>query len=312
MKAHLVGVFYIWSCLILSCAGVRNKVSGQPDGAVPTDMSPADMASHKTDSTSSPSALQVVINKIKLPDSTNAYAMDLDGNGSMDNQIGTVVAAIKTFGSGVLTLQQDLDQQFLQGKILMLLQVFARSLLSDPSVKLRLYLGRDLDSNPKDNYSGSEPLGLQPGGPKDMLLSGKIAGATIKAGPGKMVVPIPIGGSSTVVTLRKAHLSASVAKTGMTMGQINGAIPFTEVEGKLLPDLAKTLDITYKVTGNLAKKQILAAFDTDKNGTITVADLKKNSLIGMLFKADVDSDGDGKLDAMSLGIGFTAVPCLIK
>ena len=39
--------------------------------------------------------------------------------------------------------------------------------------------------------------------------------------------------------------------------------------------------------------------------------VKNNALIGLLIKKDVDTDGDKVLDAMSAGMGFTAVPCKI-
>ncbi len=329
------------ACLLMACAGGRNRPNYETDGdvyiakdadwtlgdgvlktesgvpihdqGVKKDKgTPTDKKVPKADSKPSPKAQQTVINKIKLPTSGTAYALDLDGNGTKDNQIGLIVSTIKVIGGSSFNLQGDLDKQMAQGKVLMLFNLRAKSLVSDPGIKIQMYEGKDTDGNPADNFTGKETLAVDKTGPMSLILDGKILGGFLSAGSGNLMAPIPIGGLVNNVSLKKTRLSAMLTSKGMIKGQINGAIPMSDVDSKILPGLAKDLDKTYKKTTDPNKKKIIASFDTDGNGTITGTDLKNNAIVGMILKPDVDTDGDKKMDGMSLGIGFTAVNCKIS
>ena len=325
------------ACLLLGCAGGRNRPNVTTDGEVNVtgdadwtlgdatftesgkpikdsgvkDKGTTDKKVPKPDSTPSPRAMQTVINKIMLPDSNKSYAIDLDGNGTKDNQIGLIVGTIKMLGGGSFNLQGDLDLQMAKGKVLLLFDLRAKSLVSDPGIKIQMFEGKDTDGNPADNFSGKDSLAVDKTGPKGLILGGKILVGLLAAGPGNLMAPIPIGGVVNNVSLKKTRLSALLTGKGMVKGQINGAIPMADVDSKILPSMAKDLDKTYKTTTDASKKKVIASFDTDKNGTITSADLKKNPIVGLIIKADVDTDGDKVMDGMSLGIGFTAVKCKI-
>lgn len=288
------------------------KDAGKDKGKPADKGKPTDKAAPKKDSKPSPVGLEAVVNKILLPNSGTAYAIDLDGNGTKDNQIGVIMGAIKILGGANFNLQADLDLQLAEGKVLMLFRLQSKSLVTDPSVSLRLYDGRDLDNNPKDNFSGAEPFSIDKTGPMNLLLGGQVNVGVLNAGPGNLSAPIPMGGVVTSVSLRLSRLSALVSSKGMTKGQIHGAIPMSDVNSKILPSLATDLDKTWKKTTDPGKKKVIAAFDTDGNGTITATDLQKNALVGMIIAPDVDTNGDKNPDAMSLGIGFTAVRCKIK
>lgn len=328
------------ACILLGCAGGRKGPSWTPDGEVPISKdadwtlgdggftesgqpikdtgvkkdkgTPADKKVPQADSKASPKAMQTVINKINLPKSGKDYAIDLDGDGIKDNQIGLIVSTISLIGGASFNLQGDLDKQMAQGKVLMLFDLRAKSLVSDPGIKIQMLEGKDTDGNPADNFSGSETLAVDKTGPMGLILGGKILAGFLSAGPGNLMAPIPIGGVINNVSLKNTRLSALLTNKGMIKGQINGAIPMSDVNSKILPSLANDLDKTYKSTTDAGKKKILAAFDTDGNGTITGTDLKKNGLVGMILAADVDTDGDKTKDGMSLGIGFTAVKCKIS
>ncbi len=273
---------------------------------------PKDKGTTKPDAKASPSALQTVINKLKLPESGTAYAIDLDGNGTKDNQIGLIVSTIKMIGGASFNLQADLDVALAKGKVLMLFDLRAKSLVLDPGIKIQMYEGKDTDGNPADNFSGKETLTVDKTGPMSLILGGAIAAGYLVAGPGNLMAPIPIGDKVNNVALKKTRLVAKLSKSGMVAGQINGAIPMSDFNSKILPGLAQDLDATYQKTTDPSKKKVLATFDTDGNGTITGTDLKNNAIVGMIIKADVDTDGDKVMDGMSLGLGFTAVRCKIS
>ena len=271
-----------------------------PDQTVTPDLPPA-----------SSSAAQTVINKLKLPASGAEYATDIDGNGTKDNQLGHIMGALKLMGGAAFDPQKDLDSQVTQGKILLLFDVRAKSIVTDPAMSLKFYLGQDTDSDYKDNFSGTEEFALDKASPTNLVLPGSITASKLDA-KGSLMVPIPIGTTPTTVTLKKASVDGTLSSSGIANGVISGAIPMADVNNKLLPALAEQLDAAWKSATDPILKGMLGGMDTDKDGTIEGSDLQSNLLIGIYIKADVDTDGDKKVDAMSVGMGYTAVSCKIS
>ncbi len=109
-----------------------------------------------------------------------------------------------------------------------------------------------------------------------------------------------------IVTLKKGHLEADVSATGMVNGQITGAIPSAQVNSVLIPAIAGTMNDPTMDPG------VKGMFDTDKDGTVTADEIRNNILISFLLNPDVDTDGKNGPDALSIGVGFTAVPCKIQ
>ena len=50
----------------------------------------------------------------------------------------------------------------------------------------------------------------------------------------------------------------------------------------------------------------------NSDGKITADEIRNNALLKPLLAPDVDTDKDGKPDALSIGFGFTAVTCSIN
>ena len=76
----------------------------------------------------------------------------------------------------------------------------------------------------------------------------------------------------------------------------------------VLPQLAAILNNLIKnpSTPAATKAAILAALDTNKDNSISGAELAGNALLKPYLAGDVDVDGDGKKE-VSMGVGFTAV-----
>ena len=259
-----------------------------------------------------PSALQAVVNKLLLPKSEKEYAADLDGDGKQENQVGKLMAAFKALNP-TYDAQADFNKFIADGKLLMLFDLKATGIANDANARLKFYLGVDTDGNAKNNFSGSAKLKVDPKGPKGLELKATIANRKLTAGPGTMSVPVPVGQTPTVVSLKATRVTATLATTGMASGKIIGAIPQADVDNKLVPALAGALDTTWKDKDTQpSTKKLLDGFDMDGDGTISGKDLKNNAIVGMLFSADVDLDGDKTKDALSMGVGFAGVTCKIQ
>lgn len=270
----------------------------------------------KPDAISDPSAMQVVISTLTLPKDSDTYKDNIDGDADQDaNKLGSVVAVINTMASGMLDLQKELDSQISSAAFTLLLELFANSLVSDSSAKLQFFLGSDLDSDATDNFLGTEQFGIDSQSPTNLVSPGKIASSAMDMGPGNFMIPMPIGTSTTLVSLKLARIKATLSTTplsAMTSGSIVGAVPLTDIETKLYPAIATLLDYQYKNSTSSQLKTFLQSLDGDKDGTITSTDLKNSSIIGLLLSANVDTDGDKIDDAVAMGLGFTAVKCTIK
>ena len=272
----------------------------------------------KGDITVVPAALQAVVNKITIPKTASEYAYDYDGTGKK-NALGGINAVLIGLKLQGFDFQTSIDQMVTGGDLLMLLDVQAKAIDNDPAMKVQAFLGDDLDSpaNPADNFSGSEELAVVIGSPKDLILDGKIVANKLTAGPGTLIMPLPMGSTPVTVSLVLAHIEATLSSTpatAMTAGVLYGAVPWTDVDGKLIPAMATETDATYKSTSTPAdvKAILKTAFDADGNGTITADELRNSLLLQAILKADVDTNKDGTADAMSFGVGFTAVGCKIK
>ena len=103
-------------------------------------------------------------------------------------------------------------------------------------------------------------------------------------------------------------------KNTWTVEEVDFSRDTDDLDNKLLPGMAT---LANDAVGNpsvpqATKDLILNLLDTDNDGTITSTEIKNNALIGAVLAPDVDTDNDGTADALSVGIGFTAVTCTIN
>ena len=259
-------------------------------------------------------ALQSVINRMLLPKTAGDIGMVFTGDGKVDNKLGQILAGLKSIHGG-LDVQKDLDEQFKDGEILVLHEIFSDSLTDAKSAHVVAHFGKDMDGNASDNFSGSELFGIAPVTPGEIRLKGSISSGKMSFGPGTLLAPIAIGKVYVVITLRKAWVKGTVTAKGITDGLMAGAIPIVDVKNRMLPGLSTQM--THRLNASRttpAGLKLLKYFDKDSDGTITVKELAADPLIkGLLLdQPDVDTDGDKTMDAVSVGIGFTSVPCKIQ
>lgn len=271
-----------------------------PDGGVPQ---PDGSTPQPDTGTPSPSALQAVMNKLLMPKSGGDYAWTFGGT-VPKNKLGGIIGAV-LLAAPTVDLQAQIDSQINDGSLILLFDLLADSLQNASPMNIVMTQGTDLDGNAADNFSGSEEFSVAATGPGIIKVAGTITNGRLSA-DGDVTMAIPIGTTPAVLTLKSGHVEADVSPSGMVNGQVNGAIPMDQVNNTLIPSIAQlmndpTLDPTVK-----------ALFDADKDGTITALELQNNILIAFLLTPDVDTDGQNGPDALSIGLGFTAVPCKIQ
>ena len=270
--------------------------------------------------------LSVVVNKYLVPTTdteAKKYAYDIDGDSAVDNAFGAVLVAIKAAVPG-MDLQQQMDQNVLNGNVIMLMQVKASDLTTATAATLQAWTGKQklcCDTRPCTEttaktkcFSGTNEHVPDVNSPSSAVLNGAIASGTGTFGPGTIEVQIPIGKWAARVKLLKARVEGQVSSTGIIEGKLAGAIGQNDLTTQVVPAVALALDHEMKdpTSTQASKDAIKKAFDTNNDGTITNDEVSGHGAVKAVLAGDVDADGDGKKEELSAAVGFTAVTATIK
>jgi hypothetical protein len=282
-----------------------------PDGPLPDQGPPPDQK--VTDGRVS-GLLGTVVNKLTLPAAATDFEKDIDGDGTKENRLGEIMFGLSALKNAGLDLQAELDYQLAGGTLLLLFEVFATSLADDAAIKLQFHQGHDPDGDPSNNFTGTAVLNIAAGSDPNIKLDGKITGGKMEAGPGNFVIPIPMGIQTLDLTLNYATVVGDVSSTGILSGQLNGAIPWSDVDQKMIPAIATMLDtlVQNPSTPSGTKDTILLFFDGNGDGSISDDEIRNSALLKIVLQPDLDMNQDGTKDHLSAGMGFTSVSCTIQ
>lgn len=273
--------------------------------------------------------------------------LDGDEQGRPDNALGQILSTLAGQAGGDFNLQESIDEQVADGSIILLANVKATALTTAAGVGTWIFLGEnpstppcasDTDTTCRGHLNGSTSFDVSSASPPadDVLISGQIVGGKMTGGPGNVTIEISlVSGEDTgiVIDLVGARISVnSVSDTALTGGILGGAVTEEALDADIMPALHGILADTIgeDCTGTAAPccedgstgQLLIDLFDESEpqDCMVTLEELKNNSLISSLLAPDVDLfDGDpsagnfaprkdGVKDALSLGIGFTAVP----
>jgi hypothetical protein len=273
-------------------------------------------------------AHRYIIDKEIIPQlSTEARtnALDVDGNGQVDNQLGLVMAtfAEQTFD---VTTGPTLDVD--RGSILQLVQLEADTFTNGPA-RFTLFSGANPSPPPcnggtdtvcRHHLSGSGSFTVPVGSEHDTPLAGTLTGGALLTNTnaqGKLVLHTNLA-SPAPVTLRLLSARVkltSVSASGLT-GIIGGGVPSTDIDDVLLPAWSQSLNTVIAkdcngapptcgcTTGSVGKSMQQLFDTTPRDCTVSVAELRSSPLIQALIAPDLTVAGQ---QAVSLCIAFTAV-----
>lgn len=262
-----------------------------------------------------------VVDAVLLPSTAaqgTQYGFDLDGNGTVDNALGTILAAVTGLAGG-LTVQPAVDEAVNTGELLLLFRLFTADLVNQPSLVAhhwRAVPTQCCTSTYPPTCAAEAKAGCFSGSytftpvPPETQLLGTLAAGDFSFGPTSLQLAIPLfGGALIDVTLLGARLRGTLAGWRIADGAIGGAISQQDIDNQVIPAIAMAMDRAYQLdpVGNAVMGQL---FDTNKDGKIETAEVAANPLITTFLTPDVDVDGDGTKE-MSIGIAFTAVGATI-
>lgn len=299
-----LGVGAIASLSALGCGGGSDGGPGAADAAPPI----------------TGEFTELVLNSLVLPTSVTADSLsfDLDDEESpTDNQLGSVIGLLANFD---FDLQPSVDMSITGGDVVILHAIQAESLTSG-NASWQVFLGEATAAPPA--FDGNDVLVRDSSGPSNAVLPGTITGGAFDGGPGNVSLSLALvaGQPPLNVSLVGARISASVSATGATNGVLGGAITTADVEGEIIPAIANVMtgymaaDCTCTgggppaCTGGSNGETLDTMFNTTHDCTIMASELLANPIVIAAIDPDVDMDDDAnnEPDALSLGVGFTAV-----
>lgn len=293
--------------LLLAACSALNPTPTQPVATPTTVVTPSTGAQYK-----------FVTNQLLLPttsDQTQMFGLNIDDDPKQnsDNKFGDLLTLLTSAAPG-LELQPTLDQAVSSGQLVSLHMVKTDDLLNDPSVSWFVYLGAPSQTSP--GFNGADEFTLDTATPLNSPIVGSLTNGHFSGGPGSSQVRMFLLGQQVEVSLIGVRLESGFSAAGCVDGKLGGGVTVEEFRNKILPAIAVGLNQVIEDNNNVAPT-LLQAFDSDKDKTITTAELENNPVLMIALSPDLDlldSSGafnpgqDGTKDSYSIGLGFTCVP----
>lgn len=267
-----------------------------------------------------------VVNAITLPMSYTDFAVDLNADGSTENQFGNIV---KTLLSQKIDAQASENSSIMKGEGLTLFSFKNSdpSFTTDDGAAAVSYLAQNMAM---PNFGGGGMFTVDTTVPSGTLAGPLASGQFLSTDPYTLATPPTVWvriGLSPGVAVNMPCVGARVrfkpAAGGLQMGQLNGGMKKTDIDAILVPGIRQSLDnIAHTMPCDTNCTNVLTTFDSNMNGTIELSEVQNNVLVINILKPDVqlfDANGNWKptspavtKDSISFGVGFAAVPAVFS
>lgn len=252
------------------------------------------------------------------------YGLDLNADGTVDNQLGMVLGTLATQGN--FDIQGGIDEAVLAGDIILLMDFQTPDFTTAAGAGLAVKLGDKASASPAPctdpanptpatcgkHLEGTGTFSVSSNSPTDAVVVGKIASGTFNGGPGEIAIQIALGGDPVNLNLIGARAKAT-GLSAEALGEVilAGAIPEDDLNNEVLPAIQQQLAPVIAESCPMPQasdcgcpsgsgRTILNLFDTaPRDCMVSLDEIKNNSLIKSLLAPDVTIDGTA---ALSLGI----------
>ena len=284
-----------------------------------------------------------VIDPLRVPTNNTearAYGLDLNGDATIDNQLGMVLGTLSTMG---FDIQGTIDKAVAEGSIILLVDFQTKDFTNTSAAGLQVLLGdtpmpaactgAEMYCNTatppvctgcSHHLGGTGTFTIKAGTPDTGPVGGKIINGTFTGGPGSISLQIALGGTTAIqLDLIGARAKASgISPDGLTSVILAGALTEDDLNNKVIPAIQTQIAPIIVRDCNMLTappgcgcmagstgKTVLDLFDggvpgSTKDCSVSVEEIKQNSLIQSLLAPDVTINGQ---KALSLGIKVEAV-----
>jgi hypothetical protein len=265
--------------------------------------------------------------------SSQILGVDVDGRpeDGPDNQLGRLLGLFGTLFPSV-NAQPPIDTGTARGDAIVLMSLRGPSLDEGP-LELHVMSGRDpspsacrdeADPTCGAHLSGSATFGI--GDERaDVPLTGLRGANRYDGGDGDARLPLVMGGRVVWLTLQRARAELTFTAPDRGGGKLGGAVDTEEIARELVPAYADVFRAAFDrdcdvggivpFCGCPAESEgadIRDMFDNVPVRNCQIADAEVEAGFAGFFGTDVDLDGDGLTDAMSIGVGFTVTTAVFS
>jgi hypothetical protein len=211
-----------------------------------------------------------VANALTVPMEKSMFAMDLNGDGKLDNQLGNIIGALAAQN---LDPQMGVNDSITAGDVVLLLDETASDLTTSTCGQTTVSVGNKPPAPPK--YDGTDTFTVNTsigGGTFKGVISNGVynSNSPVTATDATQVIltvqlPLVAGSAPINLKVNGGHIQYTRSADGsIKTGQLNGAIRSSDVQSTIIPSVAQLL--TSKVSGGMGmastNQQILDIFDT--------------------------------------------------
>ncbi len=309
----------------------RDAAVMQQDAATDAAIDAAIDAAPPIDAPQPPGAhYHYVLEKVNIP-TTNTeareFGLDLNANGTIDNQLGMVFVTLSSMG---IETEPWTDKQIDTGTELMLADLSALDFTNAQASTFTIYQG----SNPmpaacagsgdtvcRKHLTGSASFTALTA-PVDPLLVGNVVNGTYTTatGPGHLTIQLAFPETTpTQVTLLGARVKlVGPSSTALPNAILAGGVTKSDVDDKIIPAMRTGfMAVVTRECTMLSNppacgcpqgskgRTYLGLFDANQNCDIALDEVRNNSLILSLLTPDVTIEGK---PCVSIGVSTQAVP----
>ena len=327
-----------------------------------------------------------VTTSLTMPTQTTTIGLDLDGDGVVDNALGSLLAFLPTIpGLDSFDAQMSIDETLVDGGLVLLWRVNdVNSFTTDSSITMEVFVGDEacdsmgMNCTDLSTYTGGGSFDISASSPMIAPSAGGVGNADclgmfgsgeLRTCPGTLPLPIPLSEiqPGVQIDLEVNLESASIAcdsfnETDLMSCTMGGAITEDEINNELVPtivDVVNTLitdeatldpatmmsvtctsdnmmigdhasatctaldidsvcsasngtDMGICVDGTASVVEFALADNFDTNGNGALEALELDPILGLVLVPDLDLDGDGVNDAISIGVAFEATEATIN
>ena len=294
-------------------------IDAAPDAAVdarPADAEPATGTPH-----------HFVVSKEHIPTNSteaNTFGLDLNGDTTIDNQLGMVLASFATQG---FNSQTAADTAVDHGTILMLGDFLTTDFTTATDAGFTIYAGANPVPTPcngandtvcRHHLTGTGTFDISATSAHDAPLVGNVVAGSFTGSPGTLTIQLPILSASAQVSLIGARVKiVGATATGFTNAIVGGGVTQEQVSTNIYPAVVIAVNAriatdctalanppTCGCASGSAGPEMVGLLDTNHDCSVSLAEVSGNSVIQNLFTPDLTIDGQM---AISVGIGIEAV-----
>ena len=284
-----------------------------------------------------------IIDEVILPvNATEALSIgiDLDGDGHIDNKLGQIFGMFPE--EDMVSVNSDLADSIQNGTYILLGQMRVSSWPDDDTMAVQLFPG---NTNPtidatEDNLTGNGFALIASSADRTLYLCGELDNNMLETGPRTMEVPIYLMGDIMLFRLEPARMvsTAPVTDTEWQEMMVGGGLTWDTIENTLIPNFvvflnARTTEDPTSSLGDFVLNFVDANCRDDLPGcenvingqgdcapwdnqpttpVVTATELRCNIVFVNALQPDVDLDGDGVNDVLSVGFQMSAIHITIN